>query len=166
MIVKRCKHMNCHNLVSNDQVFCKEHADDMAAYKEHMNKMHTHNDRHTHEYNKQRYASHERGQRESFYHSKRWKQIREFVLTRDNFICQYCYRFGIVRPAKIVDHIVPGQLAPSLITDTDNLTTCCYTCHRRKTEWEQSFYHTGYTGKELKTDILIKNIEELPNFSK
>jgi len=168
MYVSLCKHTGCHTLVKGDQFFCKKHADDLAGYQQRMSKMRVHDKRQVHEYNtKVRYATPERKRRESFYHNKEWKSIRKVVLERDNYICQYCHRYRIVKPANIVDHIVPGQVAPDLITDMDNLVTCCYKCHQRKTEWEQSFYGTGYTdGKKLKTDILIKNIAELPNFSK
>ncbi|WP_125589758.1 HNH endonuclease [Companilactobacillus jidongensis] len=169
MFVRRCKHGGCHNLVSGTELFCNEHADELPAYQERMNKMHQHIASHTKDYNSNvRYKSKERSKRESFYHSGQWKKLRLFVLERDNYLCQYCLRFGLVRPAKIVDHVVPAQAAPELMTDISNLVTCCNTCHRAKTEWEQRFYHTGYQDEKqrIKADILIKNLSELPNFSK
>ncbi|WP_083480780.1 HNH endonuclease [Companilactobacillus tucceti] len=169
MLVSRCKHLGCHTLVPREQVFCDAHKSDIQLYEQRKEEQRKHIKRHTKSYNKQvRSQSEERRQRESFYHSKQWKKIREYVLTRDNYLCQYCLRFGIIRPSKTVDHIVPGQVAPDLITDVDNLSTICYSCHRRKTEWEQGFYKTGYRNdnQKVKTDILLKNIYDLPNFSK
>lgn len=169
MIMRRCKHLGCHNLVNEGQVFCKKHADDMEAYQRHLSKIHAHNQRHQHEYNTTvRKQSDERSKRDAFYNHKEWKQLRLVILERDNYLCKYCERFGIIRPAKIVDHIVPGQVAPQLLRDQSNLATICQSCHRRKTDWEKSFYNTGYTNNKnkIKKDILIKNIEDLPNFSK
>jgi len=168
MFVRRCKHCGCHNLVNGNSPFCKEHIADLSAYEERIAKQRSHIKRHTKLYNKDtRNQSEERRQRESFYHLKQWKKIREYVLRRDNYLCQYCLRFGIIRPSKTVDHIVPGQVASDLITDVDNLATICYSCHRRKTDWEKGFYRTGYQiEKEIQKGILLKNISELPNFSK
>ena len=168
MFVKRCKHSGCHNLVKDGSYFCNEHQADLQAYEDRMSKQREHIKQHTHTYNNKRKSTPERNRREHFYHSRQWYQLRDSVRQRDNYLCQYCLRFGIIRSAKLVDHIVPAQVAPELMTSPDNLATCCYACHRRKTDWEQRFYHTGYQSdkKQLKTDILLKNIEELPNFSK
>lgn len=169
MFVRRCKHNGCHNLVSGNSPFCNEHMADLSAYEERIAKQRSHIKRHQQEYNATaRAANGERKQRDSFYHSREWKHIRQFVLDRDNYVCQYCYRFGIVRPANTVDHIVPGQVAPELIRDTSNLATICRGCHIRKTDWEHKFYHTGYkdNNQKIQKDILLKDISELPNFSK
>ena len=169
MFVRRCKHSGCHNLVSGNSPFCSKHMADLSAYEERIAKQRSHIKRHQQEYNTTvRKQSDERSKRDAFYNHKEWKQLRLVILERDNYLCKYCERFGIIRPAKIVDHIVPGQVAPQLLRDQSNLATICQSCHRRKTDWEKSFYNTGYTNdkNKIKKDILIKNIEDLPNFSK
>lgn len=41
-----------------------------------------------------------------FYHSREWKRVREAVLIRDNYLCQYCLKDNIIKSAEIVHHIV------------------------------------------------------------
>lgn len=55
-----------------------------------------------------------------------WGLIRQRILERDQYICQYCGLSG----ANTVDHIVP---VTSLGQDADeNLVTCCQSCNSRK----------------------------------
>lgn len=64
-----------------------------------------------------------------FYHSKKWKEIRAFVLTRDFFMCQICK----MPNCNIVHHIkelTPANINDSSITvNPDNLVTVCNRCH-------------------------------------
>lgn len=69
----------------------------------------------------------------SLYKSRAWKDIREFVISRDKGLCQRCKREGRLTPGKIVHHKIP--LTPANINDTrislnpDNLEYVCKECH-------------------------------------
>ena len=64
-----------------------------------------------------------------FYHSKKWKEIRAFVLIRDFYMCQICKTPN----CNTVHHI--KELTPANINDSnvsvnpDNLITVCNRCH-------------------------------------
>lgn len=72
----------------------------------------------------------------SFYHSKQWQKVRDYVYARDLATCQVCG--NVVTDRKIVDHIVPRRLCtPEQALDSRNLWVLCYRCHYRKTKLEQ-----------------------------
>lgn len=66
---------------------------------------------------------------DKFYHSKKWKNIRAFVLQRDFYMCQICK----MPNSSTVHHI--KELTPMNIDDSsisinpDNLVTLCNRCH-------------------------------------
>lgn len=74
----------------------------------------------------------------SFYHSKQWQKVRDYVYARDGATCQVCG--NIVQNRKIVDHVTPRRLCSSnkQALDSSNLWTLCYRCHFRKTKLEES----------------------------
>lgn len=60
--------------------------------------------------------------------SIQYKQWRELVFKRDNYICQMCGKRGI----KIqVDHIKPFALFPELRFEVNNGRTLCIECHKK-----------------------------------
>ena len=46
------------------------------------------------------------------YNSKRWQRLRERVLKRDNYMCQYSKRYGRRKQANTVHHIFPVESFP------------------------------------------------------
>lgn len=66
-----------------------------------------------------------------FYNSKLWKDTREFILKRDNYLCVRC---GM--PASDVHHIT--ELTPENINDKNislnpkNLECLCKACHNEE----------------------------------
>ena len=46
------------------------------------------------------------------YNSKRWQRLREKILKRDNYMCQYSKRYGRRIPATMVHHIFPVEVFP------------------------------------------------------
>ncbi|PIT53970.1 HNH endonuclease [Snodgrassella alvi] len=61
-----------------------------------------------------------------------WRRLREAVLLRDRYTCQYC---GLVSAEEMeVDHIV--NIAAGGTDDMGNLQTLCKVCHRVKTRLE------------------------------
>ncbi|WP_458383768.1 HNH endonuclease [Staphylococcus caledonicus] len=74
-----------------------------------------------------------------FYKSKKWRELREKVLLRDNYECQECKKEGIVKTidrtkhkSLDVDHIKELDSHPDLAYDMDNLVTLCVSCHNKK----------------------------------
>jgi hypothetical protein len=67
---------------------------------------------------------------------KEWWPLRNFVLERDDYTCQYCGD----RPERMcADHVVP--LSRGGANDADNLVACCLPCNSSKCdrlleEWE------------------------------
>ena len=67
-----------------------------------------------------------------FYHSTEWKKLRQQVLLRDNYMCQICFRNGVVNDKElIVHHITELKEDWSQRLNTDNLQTVCVTSHSR-----------------------------------
>ena len=71
--------------------------------------------------------------RRKFYRSKDWKELREFVLARDNYECQWCKARGKVttRDDAIleIDHIIEIDKDFSLSLEPENCRTLCRGCH-------------------------------------
>ena len=57
--------------------------------------------------------------------TRQWRKIRERILRRDGYICQYCGQ-----EADTVDHVIPRRLN-GLDTD-DNLVSSCRKCNLAK----------------------------------
>lgn len=69
------------------------------------------------------------------YNTARWKKLRIKFL-KENPLCAECGKIGIVRPAEVVDHIIPHKGNKELFWDEDNLQALCKECHDRKTAKE------------------------------
>ena len=78
----------------------------------------------------------------AFYVTKEWKEKRQEVLLRDNYICQRCLgkwnQQGIdpvkkikLSSAKIVHHIKPMKDYFNKALDNDNLISLCFECHEK-----------------------------------
>lgn len=65
----------------------------------------------------------------AFYNSKQWHDIREYILKRDNYICQQCK----IKPAEEVHHVVwlnPKNIGDVNVTSNEsNLISLCKDCH-------------------------------------
>lgn len=84
-----------------------------------------------------------------FYKSKEWSMTRDYILKRDNYLCQHCGR-----PAQEVHHII--HLSPENINDPgitmnpNNLTSLCRECHFKE------HYHDkgeGHRKHEANTEL-------------
>lgn len=58
-----------------------------------------------------------------------WKKLRQFILERDNFTCQYC---GDMKGPFEADHVMPRSRG-GLDTES-NLVCACKTCNRSKSD--------------------------------
>lgn len=67
----------------------------------------------------------------------KWKPIRDKILRRDNYTCQFCgislkqlqVKFGRRTRLLIVHHITPEHRPDNNINEAENLVTLCYSCH-------------------------------------
>jgi 5-methylcytosine-specific restriction endonuclease McrA len=74
--------------------------------------------------------------RAHFYRSAEWKALREQVLERDHYECQWCKAEGRVTTGNDmtleIDHIKTLEERPDLALDPDNLRTLCRDCHNKR----------------------------------
>lgn len=106
----RCREPNCHAMVIRPAIYCGNHQAMEQQEKEKRK-----------EYDRIRYQTYNykrnnmnrmKSEQNKFYHTKQWRSIREIVLRRDNYLCQYCLKHGRVRKGNIGDHIVPYEVEP------------------------------------------------------
>ena len=62
------------------------------------------------------------------YNSTRWRKLRSKFLN-EHPLCNYCEQRNIIKPATIVDHIVPHKGDLELFWSESNLQSLCKTCH-------------------------------------
>jgi 5-methylcytosine-specific restriction protein A len=67
----------------------------------------------------------------NFYHSKAWKTVRQFVLVRDNHLCQECLKENQITTATIVHHKVEIRDDFSKAHSPDNCVSVCKSCHNK-----------------------------------
>ena len=64
----------------------------------------------------------------SFYNSKEWKKIREYILKRDKYLCVMCGN-----PAEEIHHVIwlnsKNIKEPTISMAEDNLISLCRNCH-------------------------------------
>lgn len=64
------------------------------------------------------------------YHTARWTRIsRAWRMTHP--LCAECRKKGIVKPAEVVDHIIPWPVCEDFY-DTANLQSLCEACNHEK----------------------------------
>lgn len=76
-----------------------------------------------------------------FYHSKRWKSLRNYYFSM-NPLCEECERSGYIIEGREVDHIQPMRLGGSALS-INNLQTLCKSCHARKSGRESRIRTTS-----------------------
>ena len=64
-----------------------------------------------------------------FYRSRRWQKLRESILRRDGYMCQYEKRYGKAVPASTVHHIFPRELYPEYQWEPWNLISLSGSAH-------------------------------------
>lgn len=65
-----------------------------------------------------------------FYNGQRWRNLRAAFI-RENPLCVYCDRNGIIKAGKVVDHIEPINEGGEKY-NPENLQTLCHPCHNSK----------------------------------
>lgn len=118
-----CKHRGCFNLTRNKNGYCDEHQEEADTKEKARRK--AFNDRYNqnNKFNK-------------FYWSKAWKQLREYVLARDDFLCQDCLKRNKITEATDVHHIKKLRIAWHLRLDANNCIALCGECHKKRDRGE------------------------------
>lgn len=68
---------------------------------------------------------------DELYKSKRWEKLRQSILRRDKYMCQYSKRYGKCVPATMVHHIFPVQEYPQYAFASWNLISLCSAAHEK-----------------------------------
>jgi len=93
---------------------------------------------------------------QGFYNTSRWKKTRKYVLDHEP-LCRMCLEKGKIRPASMVDHIIPIQddSDEELAYGFDNLQPLCESCHRVKTNMDQGKRSAANLakGRDLMNDL-------------
>lgn len=63
------------------------------------------------------------------YNDKRWERKRKAILSRDNYSCKWCKRYGKNVDASHVHHIFQVEFYPEYSYCNWNLISLCKQCH-------------------------------------
>jgi 5-methylcytosine-specific restriction protein A len=66
------------------------------------------------------------------YDKAQWKRLRLLKL-RASPLCEDCRAAGVVRPATVVDHVVPIKFGGERFPGLEGLRSLCAACHGAKT---------------------------------
>ena len=154
---RRCRQPGCHAMVQLPHHYCKQHFEHEAEYLANRQRWaRAHVKYYQHKYNHvTRYRNDTKSTQYEFYRTTTWVRLRQQVLDRDHYVCQYCGQPN----SRTVDHIVPIEYDQQRMASIDNLATICRKCHHKKTQWEQSYYGTG-------KDNQLKRVPEILKISK
>jgi 5-methylcytosine-specific restriction endonuclease McrA len=61
--------------------------------------------------------------------TKRWLDLREYILRRDKYLCQHSKRYGVNTDAEVVHHIWPRELYPEYAWCKWNLISLTHKAH-------------------------------------
>lgn len=132
--MKKCNKVNCNNLIDFRETYCDEHKELKNESKK--------------EFDKQRYET-DKDIRQT-YNRKRWRDIRNGVMLRDDSLCQYCLHQGRYEVATLVDHFIPIRDAYELRYNTNNLVAACDKCNTRKAIDEDKLRKNEITFEQFK----------------
>lgn len=77
------------------------------------------------------------------YSTKAWQALRADQLAKEP-LCRMCAQVGVVKAARIVDHVRPHRGNERLFYDASNLQSLCKYCHdSHKQRQEKSGYLRG-----------------------
>lgn len=154
MMMKHCNWGGCNKVVPKNQSFCDKHEamneQRKADYKASLNRRDQTDAGKQVRKDHQAYYNHVRRDPEAntFYHTKQWQSVRDYVYSRDMATCQVCG--NAVTDRKIVDHIHPLKVSNEERLSQDNLWTLCYRCHNIKTNLEESIKEQSNGVNKLK----------------
>ena len=75
------------------------------------------------------------GRHEDIYKTKQWENVRQYVIARDQGLCVECKKRGIIKPFKIIHHIVwltdDNKHDWNIAYNPNNLECLCNDCHEK-----------------------------------
>lgn len=119
--LKPCSYLRCPNLTR--ERYCEEHKPNIIEDKSVANKQYD-------QYKRDKQST-------SFYKSKQWKELRDYIFHKQHGLCQVCLKDNRLVSGDVVDHITPIKLDWSKRLDESNLQVLCHRCHNRKTAAEK-----------------------------
>lgn len=139
---RECNKPTCHELITIPNKYCDKHKTELEQQRLEDNKAKQ----------QQRYKMYNKHNRDkeanTFYQSQAWKNTRNYVITRDNYICQCCGE--LLNSTKIIDHICPRRIDKTKELDESNLWTLCYRCHSIKTSIEEQIINSPNGSNKIK----------------
>lgn len=91
---KRCLNGSCRELIDYSESYCNKHKKQL--------------DQNYNKYKRNSDTVTTNGKTEKeiadFYNSPLWRRVRRQVMIRDNYVCQHCFRRGILHKANMVHH--------------------------------------------------------------
>lgn len=153
---RECSKPTCTELIQYPNKYCVKHKLENEQQRE--------KERKEKSYQKMKLYNQHNRERNDFYQSKQWKQTRNYIINRDNYICQVCGE--VITDRKIIDHIIPLRCNVDKQLDENNLWTLCYRCHKLKTNLEEQIINSpnGINKiKHISKDNWIKYIKERIN---
>lgn len=86
----------------------------------------------------------------TFYRTQAWRDVRDYCMHRDSFLCQDCLAEGRYTPAEEVHHIIPltpeNIHSPSIALNPDNLVSLCRSCHKARHGEKNNRYEVDELG--------------------
>ena len=163
--IRQCRYHDCKRPAYVPKHYCSVHAKYEAEYEKRRQQVfNKKNPKKTKYYNQViRKRNPIKAKQNRFYHTKEWRTMREVILKRDYYLCQYCKAMGLQNEGNVVDHVLPVEKFPEHMRDGKNLVTCCRDCHYWKTRWEEQYYGTGLHHKATNNPALsdVKLIAKL-----
>lgn len=114
---KPCAKIGCYNLVEYPRVYCEAHQEYEDRLKANKYKEYDNNRNYDKEWN--------------FYRTKQWTMFRDYILSRDNYLCQECLKDKQLTPGNTVHHIITIREDYSKRLDESNCITVCNACHEK-----------------------------------
>ncbi len=112
-----CKKNGCNNLTQNACAYCDEHIGIFEAKEKARRQIFNSYYNKDNKYNK-------------FYWTQKWRDLRTYILCRDNHLCQDCLKEKKITEANEVHHIEKIRKAWDKRYDEDNLISLCGDCHK------------------------------------
>lgn len=131
--MRYCQFEGCSNTTEKG-AYCSEHARKSRKKKKPINVYHHDN--------------------KSFYRTKEWQDVADFVYEREGGCCQRCGRFVFGRQAHR-HHVIPIKKNEMLKLDPNNIRLLCPKCHviEENEADEKKFFHLILGGSKYETAV-------------
>ena len=104
----------------------------------------------------QTYEEHGRKRSPAPYHTSRWTKLSR-AFRADHPLCAECQRKGIIKPAQVVDHIIPWPVCGDFF-DTTNFQSLCEECNVLKGNRDKKIIAKSNGGRKIATIELIPDL--------